>query len=72
MKITFMEEIEVKRALFDTRFGCSHCGEMKYNIHHQLSPATTNCWWVQCPNCEHESPHAVDRANALMRWKEEC
>ena len=70
MKITFTEEIEAHRAWREC-MGCSNCGELKYNIHHQLEPKVQDSWWVTCPNCGHESKHKNDREDALAEWRSE-
>ena len=71
MKITFIEEIEARRAWRDC-MGCMKCGELKFDIHHQIQPKVGDCWWVQCPNCGHESTHAPSRNTAIVWWKKEC
>lgn len=71
MKITFVEEIEARRAWRDC-MGCMQCGELKYDIHHQLKPEEPDNWWIQCPNCGHESFHSPSREIAILRWKQEC
>ena len=71
MKVSFMEEIETRRAWFDSMY-CSECGEGYYKIHHQLQPETSNCWWLECENCGHESESAPTRDMAIARWKQEC
>lgn len=69
MKVTFMEEIEAKKAWFESMC-CPLCGEMKYKIHHQLQPATENAWWLECTNCGHESYPSPARDIAILRWKQ--
>ena len=71
MKVTFMEEIEARKAWFDSMY-CSVCGEGYYRIHHQLQPPTLDGWWLECENCEHESIAAPTREAAIARWKDEC
>ena len=52
--------------------GCAKCDELKYDIHHQTNPDVLQCWWIQCPNCGHEGPHATTYEDAVYRWKCEC
>ena len=68
MKVTFMEEIEVRKAWREPMC-CPVCGDFKYNVHHQLKPETSECWWIECPNCGHESQPAPARDIAIARWK---
>ena len=71
MKVTMMEEIEARKAWFDSMY-CSECGEGRYKIHHQLQPEIPNCWWIECENCGHESFPSPSRDIAIARWKQEC
>lgn len=68
MKVTFIETIESHRAWREC-MGCSVCNELKYDIHHQTDPDVHDCWWIQCPNCGHESHHAESREKAIWWWK---
>ncbi len=68
MKITFMEEIEARRAWREC-MACPRCDELKFNIHHQTSPQTYNDWWVSCPNCDFTADAAPTRKLALQNWK---
>lgn len=70
MKITFTEEIESHRAWRGCS-GCSNCGELKYEVHHQIDPDIYNSWWVTCPNCGHEGRHRNARDDALAWWRSE-
>ena len=69
MKVTFMEEIEVRKAWFKS-MNCPECGEIKYNVHHQLKPEEIDCWWVACPTCCFEGPPSPTREIAIARWKQ--
>ena len=69
MKITFEEEIESRKAWFDSMY-CSKCDEGIYSIHHQLLPKTGDCWWVECENCGHTCATSPSRAIAIARWKQ--
>lgn len=68
MKITFIDEIESHRAWLGTMY-CPKCGEGKYSIHHQLDPLVSNCWWIECPICGHESPHMPSHQAAIDAWE---
>ena len=70
MKITFTEEIEARRAWLGNMY-CPKCVCGKYNIHHQLEPVITECWWIECPECGHESLHVPTREIAIMEWQGE-
>lgn len=69
MKITFIDEIEARKA-WSNKMCCPKCDEYKYNIHHQLKPEEKDGWWVECPNCGWEGPHSPDREIAIIRWKQ--
>ena len=69
MKVTFMEEIEARRAWRECMY-CSKCNEGRYKIHHQLQPETSNAWWVECETCGFESPSAPTREIAITKWKQ--
>lgn len=71
MKVTFVEEIEAHKA-WRKSMACPCCGEPKYNIHHQLQPEEIDCWWVACPECEHEGPPSLTKEIAIARWKQKC
>lgn len=68
MKVTFIEEIETHRAWLET-MSCPKCCELKYRLHHQTFPTTENSWWLECANCEFESPAAPSRELAIKAWK---
>ena len=70
MKVLFVEEIEPHRAWTDW-MGCMHCGELKYNVHRQIRPEVEDNWWVECPICEHQGPHAPTRKLAILGWKKD-
>ena len=70
MKVTFVEEIEARRAWLGNMY-CPQCVCGKYNIHHQLEPEVLSSWWIQCPNCGHEGPHSPARDLAIARWQQE-
>ena len=69
MKVTFLEEIESKHAWRDVSY-CAKCNNGIYEVHHQLEPETSDCWWVMCPNCKREMPHMPTRAMALKYWRD--
>ena len=46
MKVTFVEEIEARKAWREC-MACPQCNELKYNIHHQLQPYEAQGWWVE-------------------------
>lgn len=71
MKVTYVEEIEAKRA-WRSCMGCAQCGELKFDIHHQVQPEILESWWVECPNCGHEGCHTLSRDAAITWWKGEC
>ena len=68
MKITFIEEIEARKAWHES-MACPQCAELKYNIHHQLKPETPNTWWIECLNCGFEVAPSPSRKIAILRWK---
>lgn len=70
MKVTFMEEIEAKHAWRECMY-CPKCDSGTYRIHHQLKPETSDCWWIACPECGHESSPAPTREFAIKRWQRE-
>ena len=70
MKITFVEEIEARKAWREC-MACPQCNELKYDIHHQLQPDNpASGWWLACPNCGFESPASPTREIAIARWKQ--
>ena len=68
MKVTFMEEIEARKAWFVDMY-CPQCDYGKYNIHQQLSPTISSKWWIECPNCGYECEHAYTRKGAIFNWQ---
>lgn len=70
MKVTFVEEIEARRAWLGNMY-CPQCTCGKYNVHHQLDPVTSECWWIACPECGHEGMAAPSREIAIQRWQRE-
>ena len=69
MKVTFMEEIEARKAWFGNMY-CPQCNEGIYRIHHQLKPETSSAWWIECSNCGFESYPSPSREIAIARWKQ--
>lgn len=69
MKITFVEEIEARKA-WRNSMCCPQCNEYKYKIHHQLKPETSLAWWLECDNCNYESEPMLTRGLAIERWKQ--
>ena len=69
MKVTFMEELE-SRTAFSRKMYCPSCGSHMYIIHHQLSPETPDCWWVECEQCKYETFPSPTREVAIGRWKQ--
>lgn len=69
MQVSFIEEIEPHKA-WREKMACPKCNELKYDIHHQLEPVTTDSWWIACPNCGYESPQSPDKDIAIARWKQ--
>ena len=70
MKVLFVEEIESHKAWRDS-MGCMHCGELLFDVHRQIKPEVKECWWVECPNCEHQGPHTLTRELALKGWHDD-
>ena len=68
MKVTFMEEIEARKAWFGNMY-CPCCDEGLYKSHHQLEPKVSDCWWIECENCGFETTPASTREYAIARWK---
>ena len=68
MKVTFIEEIEARKA-WSYKMTCPQCDEFKYKIHHQLEPQTSRGWWLECCNCGFESYPSPTRDIAIARWK---
>ena len=71
MKVTFMEEIEVKHAWRECMY-CSNCNSGTYRIHEQIMPYTDEPWWVECTECGYESRPSMTREGAIARWKQSC
>ena len=70
MKKTFVDEIETRHAWLGVMY-CPKCMFGKYEIHHQIEPATTNNWWLTCPVCGHECNHMQSRKWAIEEWQRE-
>ena len=70
MKVMFVEEIESHKAWRDS-MGCMHCGELLFDVHRQIKPEVKDCWWVECPNCEHQTAPASTREQALKNWHDD-
>ena len=69
MKVTFIEEIEARRA-WRANMYCPQCDEGTYKIHHQLKPESSHAWWLECCNCGFESYPSPSREIAIARWKQ--
>ena len=67
MKVTFMEEIESRKA-FTYKKRCPKCGSPYYDIHHQVTPPIPDCYWVQCRECEYEGLPGPTKDIAIGRW----
>ena len=67
MKVTFIEEIEARKA-WTNRMTCPKCNEFKYSIHRQFQPWPDE-WWISCDNCGYETTPAPTRDIAIERWK---
>lgn len=68
MKVTFMEEIEAKKA-WRPGMCCRCCGSFLYEIHHQYEPKDEECWWIKCSDCGRLSPEVPTRELALSAWR---
>lgn len=68
MRMTFFEEIEIKKAWREC-MTCPQCNEFKYKIHHQLQPRPEE-WWIECENCGYETNPSPTRETAIMHWKQ--
>lgn len=69
MKINYLEEIERHRA-FTNHMRCPYCGCGRYEIHHILTPADKECFYVECPACGIMGESALARYDALDYWKQ--
>ena len=67
MKVTFIEEIEARKAFFPS-MKCRRCGSPLYEIHHQTAP--TECWWIKCSTCGCLGPESPTKLVATERWKQ--
>lgn len=69
MKMTFLEEIEYKRA-WAPKSHCRNCGSSKYQIHHQFSSGDEDeCWWCKCGECGRLTAEMPTRELALSVWR---
>lgn len=69
MKVTFIEEIEARKA-FTRRMTCPKCSGFKYSIHHQLQPQEN--WWFACDDCQYETIPTPEFKIAKERWAKKC
>lgn len=70
MKVTFVEELEARRA-WSAAMCCPECDDYHYIIHHQTYPETSMAWWISCNNCGFEGEPGPIKEVAIGRWKQE-
>ena len=69
LKVTYLEELEAKKA-FTHKMFCPKCKGQFYTIHHQLRPETALTWWLECNDCGYTSFESPTREIAIARWKQ--